>query len=116
MDLIHKQDGLLSVHAQGILRLLYNVLHILFPGYGGIDLAEPGAGGIGDHLRQGGFSRSRRAVKDHRAQLVGLDGPVQQLILSYYMVLSHHLVQGHRPHPRGQRCFLFHRICPHIIK
>ena len=99
MDLIHKQDGLLPIHAQGILGLLYNVLHILFSGHCGVDLAEPGAGGIGDHLCQGGLSRSWRTVKDHGPQFVSLDGPVQQLILSYYMLLSHHLIQGRRPHP-----------------
>ena len=92
VDLVYEQDRLAAVHAQGVLGRLDRLLHIFLSRHGGVQLAELGLGGVGDHPGQGGLSGARRAVEDQGAQLVRLDGPVQQLVLSDDMPLPHHLV------------------------
>ena len=54
--------------------------------------------------------------KYNRAQLIRLDSPVKQLVLSDNMLLPHHLVQRGWPEPGGQRSLLLHRIASHIVK
>ena len=116
VNLVHKQDGLLPVHAEGVLGLLHYLLHVLFPGHSGVNLGKPGAGRVGNHLGQSRLPRSRRPVKNDRAQLICLDGAVKQLILPDDMLLPHYLVQGGGPQPGSQRRFLLHGIASHIVK
>ena len=116
VDLIHKKNRLLLIHAQGFFRLLYHRLHILLSRHRGVDLREFRAGGVGDHLRKSRLPGPRRAVEDDRTQLVRLDRPVQQLIFSYDMLLSHHLLQRCGTHSGSQRRFRLHRTASHIIK
>ncbi len=106
MDLIHKENGFFAVTAPVGLCLLHHFFHVLLTRHCGVQLAEIGLGGMGNDPSQGGFSRSRRAVEDERAKLVRLDGPVEQLVLSHNMLLSHHLIQRLRPHAGSQRRFL----------
>ena len=98
MDLVHEEDRLLPVHADGVLGVLYDLLHIFFPGYSRIDLLEPGACRVCDHLRQSRLSRSRRAVKDHGPKLIRLDRAVKEFIFTDNMFLSDHLFQSRRTH------------------
>ena len=116
MDLIYKQDGLFSVHAQGILCLLHHILHVLLPRHGCVDLAEAGTGGVGNHLGQRGFSGSRRAIKDDGTKLVRLDGAVKQLVLSDDVLLPYHLVQRGGAHTGRQGRFLLLGTRSHIVK
>ena len=50
MDLIDKQNRAFSVHSLQFFGFRHHFLHVLFAGYGGIDLTKLGAGSIGDHL------------------------------------------------------------------
>ena len=116
MDLVDEQDRLFPVHAPVLLGLLHHRFHVVFPGYRGVDLPEIRTGGVGDDLGQRGFAGARRAVKNHGADLVRLDRPVQQPVFSNDVLLAHHLVQRPGTQPGRQRTLLFHRIFPHIIK
>ena len=103
VNLVHEQDGFLPIHAHVVLGRMHHFLHVFFSGHRGVDLPEIGAGGVGDHLGQRGFSRARRSVKDNGAQLVRLDGPVQKLVPAHNVLLAHHLVQRFGAQPGGQR-------------
>ena len=116
MDLVNKKNRLLSIHTQIVLGFFYHLFHVLFSRYGSVDLPEPGAGGIGDHFRQGSLSCSRRAVKNNAAQFVRFDSPVKQLILSNDMFLAHNLIQSGGPQSGGQRGLLLQILFFHIIK
>ena len=82
----------------------------------GVELLKTRARRVGNHARQRRFARSGRSIKNQRSELICLDRPVQKLILSYDMLLSHHLVKRGRAQPGCQRCLLLDRIFPHIIK
>ena len=116
VDLVDEEDRPPAIHPLQLLRLLHHGFHILFPGRGGIDLSKTGAGGVGDHSGQRRLPGARRPVEDDGADLIRLDGPVEQLILSYDMLLPHHLVQGLRPQPGGQWGLLFSVLCSHVVK
>ena len=116
VDLIHKQDGFPSIHANVVLGLLHHFLHVLFSCHCGVNLPEIRTGGIGNDLCQGGLTGSRRSVKNNGSQLIRLYGPVQQLILSHNMLLPHHLIQGPWTEPGCQRRLPLHILFSHIIK
>ena len=116
MDLIDKKDGLPSVHAKGILSLLHHLFHVLLAGYSGIDLGKICAGGIGDDLGKGGLAGSRRSVKNNRSQLICLNCPVKQLILSYNVLLPYNFLQTGRTKPGSQRRLILHCLCFCIFK
>ena len=116
MDFIDKQNGPLSIHSLQIFGLPDNLLHILLPGYGCIDLGKFRLRGIRNDLRKGGFPGSGRSVKNEGAQLVCLNCPVQKLVLSDNMLLPYHLIQCGRPQSRRQRGFFFFIGIPHIFK
>ena len=116
MNLVDKQDRALSVHPQCILGILHDLFHIFFPRHRRVELLKTRARRVGNHARQRRFARSGRSVKNQRSELIRLDRPVQKLILSYNMLLSHHLVKRGRAQPGCQRCLLLDRIFPHIIK
>ena len=67
VDLVDKEDRLSSVHPLQVFRLFYNILHILFSRYRGIDLLELRAGRVGDHPCKCSLPRARRSVKDDGA-------------------------------------------------
>ena len=51
---------------------------------------DPGGG----DLRNGGLAGARGAVKDHVGDGAPLDYPAEKAVLSQYMPLPHHLIQG----------------------
>ena len=116
MDLIHEQYGLPAIHAHIVLGALNHFLHVLLSGNRGINLFKISAGGIGNHLGQGGLSRTGRAIENNGPQLIRFDCAVKQFIHAHYMLLPHHLVQGPGPEPGCQRGFCLHCILSHIIK
>ena len=92
VNLVDEQNCLLPVHAEVLLRLLHDCLHILFPGDGRIDLGEFGLRRVGDDAGECRLSRARRSVKNERAQLVCPDRPVEQLIFADDVLLPDHLI------------------------
>ena len=116
VNLIYKKNSLLAVHPQGIFCLLHNLLHILLSRNRCIQLLESGACRTCYDFGQRRLACPRWAVKYNRAQLIRLDSPVKQLVLSDNMLLPHHLVQRGWPEPGGQRSLLLHRIASHIVK
>ncbi len=88
MDLINKQYGLFPIHPPAVFCLTDDFFHVLLSGGRGVDLGKFCAGSIGNDFCQSGFACARRAVENDRAELVGLDGAVQQLILPYDMLLA----------------------------
>ena len=58
---------------------------------------------LGDDVGQGGLAGAGRAVEDQRAEPVGLEQAAQQLAGAEEVLLADELVEGARPHARGQR-------------
>ena len=116
MDLIYEKNSLLSIHAKGILRRLYYILHVFLTGYRGIDLGKFRTGRSGDNLGKSRLAGSRRSVKNNGAELVCLDRPVKQLVPTDDVLLSYDLVQCPWPQSCCQRSFPFHTRAPHIFK
>ncbi len=116
MDLIDEKDGALAVHPLDFPGLGHHFLHVLLSGHSGVDLGELGAGGAGDDLGQSGLARARRAVEDDGADLVRLDGPVEQLVPADDVLLPRYLIQGPGAHPGGQGSLRFHIVASHIVE
>ena len=100
MDLVDKKNRLFAVHADPLLRFFYDFFHILFAGCRGIQLGKLCACRVGDDAGKRRFSRSRRAVENDGAEFIRLDRTVQQLSRADDVLLSNHLVQRCRAHPR----------------
>jgi len=105
MHLIDKEDGAAAIEGALFLRLRRDLTQFLDPGQHGIDAHEPRAGGVGNDHSQRRLARARRPVEDDRGELVRLDGAPQQAPWTEDVPLAHELVQGARPHSRGQRRF-----------
>ena len=73
VDFVHEQDGALPELAAPLLRHGDGLPDVVDAGQHRVDGDEVGAGGVGDDTRQGRFAGARRAVEDHRTELVGLD-------------------------------------------
>ena len=102
VDLIDKQDAILSVHFFPVAGSLQN-----FPKDGNIGQYAAGAfeasvGCFGNHFGQCSFSASGRAIEDNAAEAVGLDGASQQFAFAENMLLPDDFIQGLRAHPRRQ--------------
>ena len=116
MDLVDEKDGLLPVHAQAVFGGPDGLFHILFAGRGRVELDELGAGRVGDDPGQRRLARPGRSVKDHRPQLVRLDGPAEQAALSDDMLLAHDLIDRRGAEPGRQRRLGLLLLLPHIVK
>ena len=75
-----------------------------------------GAGGVGDDAGQGGLAGAGRAVEDHAAELVGLDGAAQEPARADDVLLADELVQRARPHARRQRLFLLDQLLAAVVE
>ncbi len=116
MDLVNKQNRPPGIHSLQLPGLRHHLFHILFAGHRGVDLGKLSAGGVGNHPCQGGFARAGRPVENHGADLIRLDGPVKQLVLSDDMFLACHFLQRPGTHSCRQGSLLLHIVIPHIIK
>ena len=116
VNLVDKENRLLTVAAPALFRRRDHLLHILFAGGRRVDLNEFRTGGIGDDPGQRGFARSGRAVKQDASQLVRLDSPVEQLVPADDVLLPHDLVDRAGPEPRGQRRLCLLILFVHVFK
>ena len=64
---------------------------------------EPASGGVGDHFGKRGFAGARRAVKNYRADPIGLDRAPEQFSFGEDVTLADEFFQRAWPHPCRQR-------------
>ena len=102
VNLVHKQNRT-DAHSAAVLRLVHH-LPDLFDSTGyraeidKIRLRSPG-----DDAGQRGFPHPRRSPENHGRDLVSFNQLPKHLSRTQKMLLSHKLLQAHRPHPAGQR-------------
>ena len=89
MDFVDKKNRFLSIHSLIIFCLLHHFFHIFFTSRCGINLLKLCTGSIGNYLRQSGLSSPWWSIKNNGAKFVSFDCTIQELILSYNMLLSY---------------------------
>src|SRR6266511_3004217 len=102
MDFVNEKDGGLARVGQAIGRAGEHAAHV---GDVGLDAAEPLEAVLrarGDDLRQGGFARAGRSVKEERLDAIGLYGATEELARGQDVRLPGEFVDRPRPHSRSQ--------------
>jgi hypothetical protein len=77
VQLVHEEDGALTAGLQRGGGLGEQLAQVLDACRDGVEGAEVAARLVGDDVGQRGLAAARRAVKDHRAEPVGLEQPAQ---------------------------------------
>ena len=103
VDLVDEQDRAAAAeHALG-LRLGDHRADLLHAGHDGGERHEARARHVRDELRQRRLARAGRAPEDHRVERAVLEGAPEHLAGADQVLLPHHLVEGARAHPVGER-------------
>ncbi len=97
MDLIHKQDGLLT-HASGIFGFVHHFLDFSDSGSHSREVHEIALRRRSDDSCQCGLAGAGRSPQNHGLHLIAVNHPAQNLSRSDQMFLADIFLNGFRPH------------------
>ena len=103
VDLVDEEDRALPLLAEPLACFSDDAAEVSDAGRDGGDGLEVGLRERGDDAGEGGLAGAGRAPEDHRGELVGVDGAAQDAPLADEVLLADELVEGARPHARGER-------------
>ena len=103
VDLVEEEDRFVSLLFQQFAGFGEDFAHLLEVRGDGVERLEPPLRLGGNDVRQRRLPTPRRAVEDQRADAVGQQHAPEQLPRPEEVLLPDVLVEGTRPHPRGQR-------------
>jgi hypothetical protein len=103
MNLIHKQDRLLSRSAETIRARGKHAAHFGNIAFDSTDPNKFRVRHLSDDASQRGLSAAGGPVENHRGQAIGFNRATQEFARPKNVFLANKFLERPRPHPRGER-------------